>query len=102
MPNLTKIVNLVKDVCRKSNYKAPVKRGKEIFSNLYICQMVVVQNLKGYTNESEYLRYLKNHQFKAFPKIPSQSQYNQRSKELQPLIEELTEIILDRLGLKSG
>lgn len=59
--------------------------------------MVVVQNLKGYTNESEFLRYLENHPSKAFPKLPTQSCYNHRAKQLQPVIAELTATVLKNL-----
>lgn len=97
MPNLTKIVNLVREIYKVSGFKEPGRPGKKEFSDLYICQMVVVQNLKGYTNESEFLRYLKSHNFKAFSKIPTQSCYNHRSKRLQPVIERLTSVLLKRL-----
>lgn len=99
MSNLTKIVNLVGRVYKASGFQEPKQRGKKRFFDLYICQMVVVQNLKGYTNESAYLRYLRNHPSKAFPKISSQQQYNQRSKQLAPMIEYLTAIILRKIGI---
>ena len=61
--------------------------------------MVVVQHLQGYTNESSYLRHLKRSKYKHFPEIPSQQQYNQRSKDLAPLIALLSEQILKELGV---
>ncbi|MEK7161496.1 MAG: hypothetical protein AAB729_02285, partial [Patescibacteria group bacterium] len=94
MPNLTKIVNLVREIYKQSGFKEPRRPGKREFSDLYVCQMVVVQNLKGYSNESEFLRFLKNHPCKAFPKLPTQSRYNHRSKELEPVIERLTATVL--------
>jgi len=97
MPNLTKIVNLVGKIYKQSAFKEPRRPGKQEFSSLYICQMVVVQNLKGYTNESEFLRFLKNHPCRAFPKLPSQSCYNHRSKALEPVIERLTITVLKKL-----
>lgn len=97
MPNLTKIVNLVREIYKQSGFKEPRRPGKRGFSDLYVCQMVVVQNLKGYTNESEFLRYLANHPCKAFPKLPTQSCYNHRSKELGPAIEQLTAAALKKL-----
>lgn len=101
MPNLTSIVNLVREIYKQSGLKEPRRRGKTEYRDLYICQMVVVQNLKGYANnESAYLRYLKGHKFKAFPKVPSQSQYNQRSKALGPVIEQLTPLVLKRLKVQ--
>lgn len=99
MPNLTKIVNLVREIYKRSGFKESVRRGKTEYSDLYICQLVVVQNLKGYANnESAFLRYLKNHGFKAFPKVPSQQQYNQRAKKLGPIIRRLTETLISKLG----
>jgi len=97
MPNLTKIVNLVREIYKQSGFKEPRRPGKREFSDLYVCQLVVVQNLKGYTNESEFLRYLTNHPCKAFPKIPTQSCYNHRSKKLGAVIEVLTEAVLKKL-----
>ena len=97
MPNLTKIVNLVREIYKQSAFKEPRRPGKHEFSDLYVCQMVVVQNLKGYTNESEFLRYLSNHPSKAFPKLPSQSCYNHRSKELEAVIKALTSKLLEKL-----
>src|SRR5579864_3812499 len=98
MPNLTKIVNLVREIYKRSGFKEPRRPGKREFSDLYVCQMVVVQNLKGYANnESAFLRYLKTHRPKAFPKVPSQPQYNQRAKALGPLIEQLSPVVLKRL-----
>ena len=99
MPNLTKIVNLVREIYKQSGFKEPRRPGKRKFLDLYVCQMVVVQNLKGYTNESEFLRYLKNHPSKAFPKLPTQSCYNHRSKSLGPVIEQLTATVLKKLGI---
>lgn len=99
MPNLTKIVNLVSEIYKQSGFKEPGQRGKKVYSDLYICQMVVVQNLKGYANnESAYLRYLASHKFKAFPKIPSQQQYNQRVKRLKSVIDQLSVTVLKKLG----
>jgi len=99
MPNLTKIVNLVREIYKVSGFKEPRRPGKREFSDLYICQLVVVQNLKGYANnESAYLRYLTRHKFKAFHRIPSQQQYNQRAKQLRSVIEQLTETLLQKLG----
>ena len=100
MPNLTKIVNLVREIYKHSSFKEPRRPGKKIFSDLYICQLVVVQNLKGYTNESEFLRYLRNHPSKAFTKLPTQSCYNHRSKELEPVINALTGTVLQKLGVE--
>lgn len=100
MPNLTKIVNLVREIYKQSGFKEPGRRGKKTFSDLYICQLVVVQNLKGYTSERQFLRYLNNHPCKAFPSIPSQPQYNQRSKNLKPIIEQLTARLLKRLQVE--
>ncbi len=97
MPNLTKIVNLVGEICKQSAFKEPRRSGKREFSDLYVCQMVVVQNLKGYTNESEFLRYLSNHPSKSFPKLPTQSCYNHRSKELEQVIQALTAKLLTKL-----
>src|SRR3989344_1647552 len=97
MPNLTKIVNLVREIYKQSGFEEPKRPGKKVFSDLYICQLVVVQNLKGYTNESEFLRFLKNHPCRAFPKLPSQSCYNHRSKALEPVIERLTITVLKKL-----
>lgn len=97
MPNLTKIVSLVREIYKRSGFKEPRRPGKREFSDLYVCQMVVVQNLKGYTNESEFLRYLKNHPNKAFPVLPTQSCYNHRSKDLGPVIEQLTATVLKKL-----
>lgn len=97
MPNLTKMVNLTREIYLSSGFKESKRPGKKVFSDLYVCQLVVVQNLKGYANESAYLRYLKDHPSKEFPVIPSQQQYNQRSKRLQPIIEQLTVAVLDRL-----
>lgn len=97
MPNLTKIVNLVGEIYKSSGFKEPRRPGKKEFSDFYLCQMVVVQNLKGFTNESAFLRFLKNHRCRAFPKIPSQQQYNQRSKKLKPVIEQLTAEALKKL-----
>lgn len=100
MPNLTKIVCLVALVYKRSGFKEPVKPGpKKTYPNLYICQLVVVQHLKGFTDESAYLRYLKSHKFKAFPKIPSQQQYNQRAKQLQQLTDLLTGYLVRKLKL---
>ena len=99
MPNLTKIVNLVREIYKQSGFKEPRRPGKREFSDLYVCQMVVVQNLKGYSNESEFLRFLKNHPCKAFPKLPTQSCYNHRSKELEPVIEQLTATVLKKLKI---
>jgi hypothetical protein len=84
MPNLIKIVNLVAKIYKASGFKEPLKPGPaKTFSDLYICQLVVVQHLKGYTDESAYLRYLKSHKFRCFPKIPTQSCYNHRAKKLE-------------------
>jgi hypothetical protein len=97
MPNLTKIVNLVGEIYKQSGFKEPRRPGKREFSDLYVCQMVVVQNLKGYSSESEFLRYLSSHRCKAFPKLPTQSCYNHRSKGLEPVIEQLTATVLKKL-----
>lgn len=97
MPNLTKIVNLVAKIYKQSGFKEPKRRGKKTFSDLYICQLVVVQNLKGYTSERQFLRYLKSHPAKSLPQIPSQSQYNQRSKRMKLAIEHLTAAVLEKL-----
>lgn len=97
MPNLTKIVNLVGEIYKQSGFKEPRRPGKRKFSDLYVCQMVVVQNLKGFTNESAFLRFLKNHPSQAFSKLPTQSCYNHRSKRLGPVIEKLTATVLKRL-----
>ncbi len=99
MPNLTKIVNLLGRIYKDSGFKEPRRPGKKVFSDLYICQLVVVQNLKGYTSERQFLRYLRSHASKAFPKVPSQSQYNQRSKALSQTIERLTECLLVKLKI---
>ena len=99
MPNLTRIVNLVGEIYKLSRLKEPRRPGKREFSDLYICQMVVAQNLKGYANnQSAFLRHLERHKFKAFSKIPSQQQFNRRSKKLKPVIEVLTETLLKKLG----
>lgn len=100
MPNLTKIVNLVREIYKQSGFNEPRRPGKKVFSDLYICQLVVVQNLKGYTNESEFLRFLSNHPCKAFPKLPTQSCYNHRNKTLKPVIERLTATILKKLRVQ--
>ena len=100
MPNLTKIVNLVGEIYKQSGFKELRRPGKREFSDLYVCQMVVVQNLKGYTNESEFLRYLSNHPSKAFPKLPTQSCYNHRSKELEAVIEALSGKLLEKLRVR--
>jgi hypothetical protein len=97
MPNLTKIVNLVGEIYKTSGFKEPRRPGKKEFTDLYICQLVVVQNLKGFTNESAFLRFLKNHPCKAFPNLPTQSCYNHRSKTLGPVIEQLTATVLKKL-----
>jgi len=97
MPNLTKIVNLVGEIYKQSGFKEPRRPGKKEFSDLYICQLVVVQNLKGYTNESGFLRYLNNHPRKAFLKLPTQSCYNHRSKDLGAVIQALTATVLKKL-----
>lgn len=99
MPNLTRIVNLVARIYKRAGYAEPVRRGKKSYSDLYICQMVVVQRLKGYTNESSYLRHLKRSGFKHFPRIPSQQQYNQRVKALAPLVAQLSEQVLKELSV---
>jgi hypothetical protein len=100
MPNLTKIVRLVALVYKRSGIFEPVKPGpKKTYSNLYICQLVVVQHLKGLTDESAYLRYVKSHRFKCFPKIPSQQQYNHRAKQLQPITDFLTGYLIRKLKL---
>lgn len=99
MPNLTKIVNLVREIYKQSAFKEPRRPGKREFSDLYICQLVVVQNLKGFSNESAFLRFLKNHPCKAFPVLPTQSCYNHRSKELGAIIEQLTEKIQQKLQI---
>lgn len=100
MPNLTKIVNLVREIYKQSDFKEPRRGGKKTFSDLYICQMVVVQNLKGYTSESEFLRFLKNHPCKALPKLPTQSCYNHRAKKLEPVMRELTMAVLQKLRVQ--
>lgn len=100
MPNLTKIVNLTGKIYKRSGFKEPVKPGPEpVYSNLYICQLVVVQHLKGFTDESAYLRYLKSHKFKCFPKIPSQQQYNHRAKQLGQLTDFLTGYLVKKLKI---
>jgi len=99
MPNLTRIVNLVARIYKRAGYAEPVRRGRKTYSDLYICQMMVIQCLKGYTNESSYLRHLKRSRFTHFPRIPSQQQYNQRSKDLAPLIARLTEQVLKELSV---
>lgn len=100
MPNLTRIVNLVGKIYKQSGFKEPVKPGPEpTYSSLYICQMVVVQHLKGFTDESAFLRYLKSHKFKCFPKVPSQQQYNQRAKRLEPVTNFLTGYLVRKLKL---
>lgn len=100
MPNLTKIVNLVREIYNQSGFKEPRQPGKREFSDLYVCQLVVVQNLKGFTNESAFLRFLKNHPCRAFPKLPTQSCYNHRSKRLEPVIEQLTAELLKRFNVQ--
>lgn len=99
MPNLTKIVHLVREIYKSSGFQEPRRPGKREFSDLYICQLVVVQNLKGFSNESAFLRFLKNHPCKAFPQLPTQSCYNHRSKGLEPVIEVLTAEALKRLKI---
>lgn len=100
MPNLTKIVNLVEKIYKRSGFKEPARPGpRATFSSLYICQLVVVQHLKGFTDESAFLRYLKSHKFKCFPKVPSQQQYNQRAKRLEPLTDFLTSYLVRKLKL---
>lgn len=100
MPNLTKIVNLVREIYKSSGFKEPRRRGKKTFTDSYICQMVVVQNLKGFTNESAFIRYLETHKFKAFPKVPTQSCYNHRAKELRPIVETLVAELLKKLEIE--
>lgn len=99
MPNLTRIVNLVARIYKCAGYEEPVRPGKKTYPDLYICQLAVVQHLQGFTSEASYLRHLKRSQFVHFPKIPSQQQYNQRGKQLAPLIARLTEQILKELGV---
>lgn len=100
MPNLTKIVNLVREIYKQSGFKEPKRPGKREFSDLYICQLVVVQNLKGFTSESAFLRFLKHHPCQAFPELPTQSCYNHRSKRLELVIEQLTAELLKRLRVR--
>lgn len=100
MPNLTKIVNLVREIYKQSGFTEPRRPGRREFSDLYICQLVVVQNLKGFTNESSFLRFLQNHPCKAFLDIPTQSCYNHRSKRLESLIKQLTQVLLKRLRVQ--
>ena len=100
MPNLTKIVNLVGKIYKASGFKEPLQPGPaKTFSNLYICQLVVVQHLKGFTDESAYLRYLKSHKFKCFPKIPTQSCYNHRAKKLEAATDCLSGHLFRKLKL---
>lgn len=99
MPNLTKIVNLVARIYKRAGYEEPVRPGKKTYTDLYICQLVVVQHLQGFTSESSFLRHLKRSPFIHFPKIPSQQQYNQRSKQLAPLIARLSEQVLKELSV---
>lgn len=102
MPNLTKIVNLVREIYKQSGFKEPRRSGKREFSDLYICQLVVVQNLKGFTNESAFLRFLKHHPCQVFSQLPTQSCYNHRSKRLKPVIEQLTTELLKQLKVNQS
>jgi hypothetical protein len=100
MPNLIKIVKLVGEIYKRSHFQSPITPGPDKrYSDLYICQLVVAQHLLGYTNESAYLRYLKNHRFKCLPLIPSQQQYNRRAKKLEVLTDCLTGYLVYRLKL---
>lgn len=97
MPNLTRIVNLVAQIYKRSRCQERIRPGRKVYSDLYICQMAVVQHLQGYVNESSYLRHLKRSKYVHFPRIPSQQQYNQRNKDIAPLIARLSEQILREL-----
>lgn len=98
MPNLTRIVGLVDHLYKRSRYHQKIRPGPvPKYTDLYILQMVVVQHLQGYTSESAYLRQLKQHQYKHFSKIPSQSQYNKRVKTLKSIVESLSQQALQTL-----
>lgn len=99
MPNLTRIVNLVARIYKRAGCTEPVQRGRKAYSDLYVCQLVVVQHLTGYTNESSFLRHLARSRFTHFPRVPSQQQYNQRSKALAPLIARLASQVLKELAV---
>lgn len=99
MPNLTRIVNLVARIYKGSGYAEQIRPGRKSYTDLYICQLVVVQHLQGFTNESAYLRHLGRSQYKHFPSIPSQQQYNQRAKRLEPLTDFLTGYLVRKLKL---
>lgn len=102
--NLELILSQVKVLCKGVRFpKRKSRQGrKPKYHNWYILQLVVIQNLLGFTSERSYLRFLKQLKLSVFKELPDHSQYNRRSKSLQPLVVKLTKKLLVELNIKKS
>jgi hypothetical protein len=103
--NLELILNQVKVLCKGVRFpkKRKSRRGrKPKYHNWYILQLVVIQNLLGFTSERSYLRFLEQLKLPSFRELSDHSIYNRRVKSLKPLIDKLTEKLLLELGVEKS
>lgn len=102
--NLELILSQVKVLCKGVRFqKKKSRRGrKPAYHNWYILQLVVIQNLLGFTSERSYLRFLKQLKISAFENLPHHSNYNRRSKSLKPIVDEITKKLLLELNIEKS
>lgn len=102
--NLELILNQVKVLCKGIRFpKKKSRQGrKPKYHNWYILQLIVIQNLLGFTSERSYLRFLEQLNLPAFKELPDHSVYNRRSKSLKSLVDKLTEKLLLELKVEKS
>lgn len=102
--NLESIIHEVDVLCKGVRF--PKRRSKvgrpPIYTDKFIIKLVILQYLLGFTSERSYLRFLKNLDYSLFNKLPDNSRYNRRAKNLKPLIKKLTLRIFKELKVEQS
>lgn len=102
--NLELIIAEVADLCKEVKIpKNGSRRGRPpTYNNHFILQLVVLQNLLGFTSQRSFLRFLRNLEHPLFESLPDQSRYNRRTKKLKPFINKLNQQLLTYLKVENS
>lgn len=95
---LASIVTLIHELCQAAGCDDEVRPGPaSTYPNSLFLTILVLKGLFGSNSERSFLRYLANHHTALLPRLPEQSWFNRKAKQLEPQSERLHHLLLTKL-----
>jgi len=73
--------------------------AKPVFSDSEVITLSLAQHWLGFSDEREFLRYVRNNWLPLFPRLISQGQFNRRARGLCWLINRMRQDVIARMGV---